>query len=60
MSSLQDVRCVNCGTLVAKASIKEGTVSLKCRKCGQVTMIVVDKKPESQNSYTDRLGLRIK
>jgi phage FluMu protein Com len=59
---LQKVHCGNCGSLIAKANIKEGTLSIKCRKCGHVNMIAISvqiEKTESQG-FTERLRLNRK
>jgi phage FluMu protein Com len=59
---LKDVKCFNCGTLVAKADIIKGAFSIKCRKCG--TILNITSTPEELKSeargYQNRINLRTK
>jgi phage FluMu protein Com len=50
---MNELRCSNCGKLLAKTSLKEGIVEVKCR-CGTVAQ--VQAKPDDR-SFKTRLGL---
>jgi DNA-directed RNA polymerase subunit RPC12/RpoP len=57
------VKCGNCGKKVAEAALKsiEGTVTIKCNRCGQ---LVVISQPATVSvtgsSYAERLALHQK
>jgi len=47
--SLNSMTCNNCGKKLAEIKVKDGTVSIKCNKCG--TLNVQETKPV-QNGKT--------
>jgi len=52
---LNELRCTNCGALIAKVSLQQGVIEVKC-KCGTMNTAVADnliKKPEMP---ADRVG----
>ncbi len=38
-STLNPMTCDNCGKKLAEVKIKDGTVSIKCSKCGTITVL---------------------
>jgi phage FluMu protein Com len=34
--TLNEYRCNNCGKLLSKGNLKECTIEIKCRRCGEI------------------------
>jgi len=55
---VKEIRCTDCNSLLAKASLEKGKIEIKC-KCGKLNVVQEDLVLPEAESYSSRFDVTV-